>query len=70
MAQIICPKCEHSFDSNSTESFVTRAAAAAAGAAIGGMFAGVLDIVGGGTVGWFGANQFRRCPSCRKIFKI
>lgn len=68
MAQIICSKCEHQFDSNNVESFVTRTAAAGTGAIIGGIL-GVPGAVVGGLVGWFAADQFRRCPKCSHIFK-
>ncbi len=84
MAQIICPNCGNNFESNNPESFVTRAAAAAAlgvtGAYVGssvGIAAGPLGAISGaipgaivgGAAGWFSADQFRRCPKCGKIFK-
>lgn len=84
MAKISCPKCRHSFDNNNPESLVTRAAAAAAGGAGGGYAGGGIGIVAGplggisgaipGAIigagaGWFGADQFRRCPKCKKVFK-
>lgn len=84
MAQIKCPKCKRNFSSNNTESFVTRGAAAAAGAGAGAWFGGEIGIVGGpatgiagtvpgaivgGILGWFAADQFRRCPHCGRIFK-
>jgi hypothetical protein len=84
MAQIICPKCKHTFDNNNTESLVTRGAAAAAGGGTGAYIGGEIGIAGGpfgamnglwvgaavgGIVGWFAADQFRRCPKCGKIFK-
>jgi hypothetical protein len=84
MSQIICPKCQRQFDSNSPESFVTRGIAAGAGAGAGAWLGSGLGIVGGplggisglipgvvvgGTMGWFTADQFRRCPACRHIFK-
>ena len=84
MADIICPKCKHVFDNNSTESIVTRGAAAAAAATAGAIYGASLGIVGGpaggisgavpggiigGIGGWFAADQFRRCPSCGHIFK-
>jgi hypothetical protein len=68
MAQIICPKCDHKFDSNNAESFVTRAAAAGLGAVVGDIL-GIPGAVVGGLVGWFGADRFRRCPICSHIFK-
>jgi len=84
MANIICPKCKHSFDNNNAESFVTRAAAATVGAVGGSFIGGSIGIVAGpvggisgaipgGIIGgitcWFTADQFRRCPKCGKIFK-
>jgi hypothetical protein len=84
VAQIICPKCKHTFDSNNAESLVTRGAAAAAiggaGAWLGadvGIVAGPLGAISGlvpcaiagGLIGWFAADQFRRCPKCAHIFK-
>ncbi|MGA3171967.1 MAG: hypothetical protein ABSE62_13250 [Chthoniobacteraceae bacterium] len=84
MAQIICPKCQHVFDSNNPESFVTRAAVAIAlggigfwqGMGIGVVFGGPGGISGaipglviGAGAGWFAADQFRRCPKCGHIFK-
>jgi hypothetical protein len=84
VADIICPKCKHQFDSNNAESFVTRGAAAAAMATAGAIYGAGLGIVGGpgggisgaipggiigGALGWFAADQFRRCPKCGHIFK-
>jgi hypothetical protein len=84
MAKIICPKCEHQFDGNNTESIVTRTAAAAAGATTGAIVGSEIGMVGGplggiagtvpggivgGITGWFLADQFRRCPKCGRIFK-
>ena len=84
MAKIICPKCGEKFDSNNTESLVTRGTAVAAlggtgallGSGIGiaagplGAMAGTIPgaIIGAGT-GYLLADQFRRCPKCGKIFK-
>jgi hypothetical protein len=47
MAQIICPECEHKFDSKNPESFVTRGAAAAAFAVTGAWLGSSYGIVGG-----------------------
>jgi len=84
MAQIICPKCKHAFDNNSGESFVTRGAAATALGVTGGYYGSQVGIAGGpvgainglwigaaigGITGWFAADQVRRCPSCKRIFK-
>ena len=84
MADITCPKCKHTFDNNNAEANVTRGAAAAAGGVTGGVVGAEVGIVGGpfGAVngwwmgatfglvsGWLAADQFRRCPSCKKIFK-
>ena len=84
MADIICPKCKHSFDNNSAEANVTRAAAATAGGVTGGIIGAEMGIVGGpigsangwwmgaifgATTGWLAADQFRRCPKCGHIFK-
>ena len=84
MAKIICPKCGNSFDTNNAESLVSRAAAATAlggtGAYFGsgvGIAAGPLGAVAGtipgaivgATMGYLAADQVRRCPKCRKIFK-
>jgi rubredoxin len=84
MAQIICPKCQHTFDNNTPESIVTRAAAAAALGATGAYYGSQVGIAGGpvgaingawiggavgGVTGWFIADQFRRCPKCGYIFK-
>jgi phage FluMu protein Com len=84
MADIICPKCKHVFDSNNKESIVTRGAASAAAAGAGawllsstGMVLGPLGGINGAWVGgafgavsgWLAADQFRRCPSCKHIFK-
>ena len=84
MAEIICPKCKQAFEGNNPESLVTRAVAMAAGAGGGAWLGGGIGIVGGpiggiagvvpgaavgGLVGWFAADQFRRCPHCSNIFK-
>jgi len=84
MAKIVCPRCDHRFDSNNVESLVTRAAAAAALAGTGAWIGAEIGIVGGpisgiaGTVpgaviggvgGWLAADQVRRCPACSRIFK-
>jgi len=84
MAKIICPKCSNSFDANNSKSMVTRAAAASAlglaGAKVGtgvgiagGPFGAIAGTVPGalfgGFLGYLGADQVRRCPKCKKIFK-
>ena len=84
MADIICPKCKNVFDNNNPESIVTRATAAAAAGGTGAWIGSEIGIVGGpfgaingvwvgatvGAIGgWFAADQFRRCPKCRHIFK-
>jgi len=84
VAQIICPKCKHAFDNNNKESCVTRGAAAGAMGGTGALFGAGIGLVagpwgaisglvpcaiGGGLVGWFAADQFRRCPKCGRIFK-
>ena len=76
--------CGRTFDNNNPESLVTRLMAAsflcgmgaAAGAEIGiagGPMGAIAGTVPGGTVGflvgWFLADQFRRCPHCGGIFK-
>ncbi len=85
MAEIVCPKCKKSFNRNSPETFVTRAAAMMAGAAAGAWLGGALGIIGGpltgtafsipgtvfgGIVAWRGSDLFRRCPHCSHVFKI
>ncbi len=49
MADIVCPyqDCKHKFESNDVESFVTRGAAAAAGATACAWLGGGFGIVGG-----------------------
>ncbi len=84
MAKIICPKCNKKFESNNPESFVTRGAAAAALGGTGAYFGSGIGIamgplgaiagtipggVVGGAMGWFAADQVRRCPGCGKVFK-
>jgi hypothetical protein len=84
MADIICPKCKTAFDANNTESLVTRGAAATASVAAGAWFGAGFGIAGGpwgaiagtgpgalvgGLIGWFTADQFRRCPKCGHFFK-
>jgi hypothetical protein len=84
MAQIICPKCKHEFENNNAESLVTRGAAAVAIGGTGAYFGAQTGLAGGplgavngiwvgatvgGVIGWFAADQVRRCPRCKKIFK-
>lgn len=86
MADLICPKCKKPFDSNNAESLVTRAVAAVAMAAVGAELCGGIGMVVapgvgiggalpgagvGGLIGWFVADQFRRCPikACGNVFK-
>jgi len=84
MADIVCPKCKHVFDNNNVESLVTRGTAAVAGGGTGAYIGSEIGIAGGplgamnglwigaavgGVVGWFAADQFRRCPKCGHIFK-
>ena len=84
MAQIVCPRCNAPFDNNSTESLVTRGAAAAVGAGMGAWFGAGVGIAGGplgaisglapgpvlgGVTFWFTADQFRRCPGCGHFFE-
>jgi hypothetical protein len=84
MAQIICPTCAHAFSMNNPESFVTRGAAATAGGVAGAYIGAQVGIAGGpfgafngmwlgaslgGSIAWFAADQWRRCPKCGHIFK-
>lgn len=84
MAKITCPNCDNRFDMNNPDSVVTRMMAASAGGLIGGLTGARMGIVGGpigaasglvpGTIvgagiGFLAADQFRKCPSCKKIFK-
>lgn len=72
------------FDNNNAESLVTRGAAALSAGGAGAWIGGQTGIAGGplgavngfwigagvgGVVGWLAADQFRRCPRCKKIFK-
>ena len=84
MAKIICPNCKTKFDQNNPKSLVTRTVAAAAmggtGATLGssvGLAAGPIGAISGtipglvigAGIGWFAADQFRKCPKCGKVFK-
>lgn len=84
MAKIICPNCGNGFNMNNPNSIVTRVMAASAGSLIGALTGARVGIAGGpagaasglvpGTivgaiVGFFTADQFRKCPTCKKIFK-
>ena len=84
MADIVCPKCKKAFDQDNPESYVTKGAAAAVSAGAGAWLGSGFGICGGplgaiaGTIpggiigsriGYFGADQFRRCPHCGNVFK-
>jgi hypothetical protein len=84
MADIMCPKCKCTFDSSDTANQATPLAAAAAlgagaafvGAGIGlatggvGMAATVPFGIAGGVIGFLGAKNFRRCPTCSDVFRV
>lgn len=84
MAIVTCPSCTKTFDSDNTNSIVTRAAAAGASGVVGfkaggsvGMVAGPLGGISGAVpgalvgvlTGYTLANQARRCIHCMKIFR-
>lgn len=84
MAQITCPKCNHSFDSSDPTNRATPLAATAAGGACGalvGMSVGLATggtaiaatvpfAIAGGIIGFLGTKNFRACPSCRHVFRV
>ncbi len=84
MAQIICPKCENSFNGDDRNNMTTRAAAAAVLAGVGTQIGGSIGLatggagmpatiplgIGGGIIGYLSASKFRKCPICTKIFKV
>jgi len=84
MAEINCPKCKETFDSQNPKSIVTRGAAALAGGGLGakvgsglgivaGPLGGISGLIPGAIIGsagaYFTADQFRKCPHCNKILK-
>lgn len=84
MAQITCPKCVHAFDSSDVANRATPLAATAAGG-VGGALVGmgvglatggtaiaatVPFAITGGVIGFLGAKNFRRYPSCGNVFRI
>jgi hypothetical protein len=85
MAQVLCPRCKKEFDSDNTESIVTRLGATIAGGVAGAWYGGGIGMVGGplggiagtgpgaifgGLAGFTLANQFRKCVHCSNIFRI
>jgi len=84
MANITCPGCQLVFDSSDATNRVTPFAVAGAlglagasfGAGVGvatagvGMAATVPLGAAGALIGVFGSKCFRRCPRCKRIFRV
>ena len=84
MAYITCSKCSHAFDSFDTTNRATPWAASAAGGAGGALFGAGVGLatsgtaiaatipfgIAGGVIGFLGAKNFRRCPSCGHVFRV
>ena len=84
MAHITCSKCSYAFDSSDATNRATPWAAFAAGGAGGALFGAGVGLATGGTaiaatipfgiaggvIGFLGAKNFRRCPSCGHVFRV
>ena len=82
MARVECPKCSNRFDpTNHLATGGAAVAGAAAGAKVGagiglaggpfGAIAGTIPgAIIGGTLAFFGASKFAKCPDCGDVFTI